>query len=320
MSGEIGRFAPSTTGPAHPGTLLAALLCWLDARSSGARLVLRLEDLDPQRALPAFAARLPEDLAWLGLDWDELELQSRSRARHEEALDRLEEMGRLYPCACSRSRLRQVSQRAPDGGFRYDGRCQERALPSGGWRASAEPLRVRLEAGAIHVRDESGADLSQDVLALFGDPVVRRRDGAVAYHLASVVDDAAVGVTRVVRGHDLAASTATQVALRRLLGLPLPRYRHHFLLLEASGEAPGYGVAAASGAKLAKLHGAVGMDALRARYEAPALVGWLAHAAGLLPQPTPTLPAELPPKFDWERVPHVDRLVRWTGQELVLEG
>src|SRR5574342_516960 len=107
---EVGRFAPSTTGPAHPGTLLAALLCWLDARSRGGRVVLRLEDLDPERSRPAFAQAMREDLAWLGLDWDAVCEQHAARAHHEAALDRLAEQGRLYPCGCSRKTLREHAE------------------------------------------------------------------------------------------------------------------------------------------------------------------------------------------------------------------
>lgn len=296
---QVGRFAPSTTGPAHPGTLLAALLCWLDARSRGARVRLRLEDLDPDRCRPEWAASMEAALAWLGLEWDAVDVQSGASARHAAALDALERSGRLYPCACSRSRIRAIGTRAPDGGFRYPNLCRERPLPEGGWRATDEVLRVRLPDGRLELRDESGQDLSQDPAAELGDPVVRRRDGAVAYLLACVVDDGADGVTRVVRGRDLAASTATQVRLAGLLGLPVPTYRHHLLLLERHG------------GKLAKLHGAVGIEALREHYDAPALCGTLAHLAGLRPAPDPAAPDALLRDFDWSRVAGQDRIVEW---------
>jgi glutamyl-tRNA synthetase/glutamyl-Q tRNA(Asp) synthetase len=308
MADEVGRFAPSTTGPAHPGTLLAALLCWLDARSRGARLLLRLEDLDRERARPAYAARMVEDLAWLGLSFDAVERQSDHGARHAAALDRLADAGRLYPCACSRSLLRARGEPALDGSARYSGRCRERPLPRGGWRAAEEPLRVRLDPGEIAPAEEGPLDLRQDPSAAFGDPVVRRRDGAVAYHLASVVDDAAVGVTRVVRGRDLAASTALQLALRRMLGLAEPRYRHHLLLLEERGE------------KLAKLHGAVGADALRRVLGPRELCGFLARAAGLRPSAAPVAPTDLIPGFGWDRVETRDAVVRWSDPALALVG
>jgi len=116
---EVARFAPSATGLAHPGTLLAALLAWLDARARGARLLLRLEDLDPERCRPEWRARMRDDLAWLGLDFDATETQSAFAARHEAALDRLAAAGVLYPCACTRTILRAGALPAPDGGNRY---------------------------------------------------------------------------------------------------------------------------------------------------------------------------------------------------------
>jgi glutamyl-tRNA synthetase/glutamyl-Q tRNA(Asp) synthetase len=310
----VSRFAPSTTGPAHPGTLLAALLCWLDARSRGARLLLRLEDLDPERCRPEWSRRMVEDLAWLGLDWDEVTEQHVFAARHAAALDRLAAAGRLYPCACSRRAVRALGLHAPDGGFRYPNTCRGRPLGKGGWRRADEPLRVRLPEGRIVPVDEGGLDLAQDPAAELGDPVVVRRDGAVAYLLATVLDDAASRVDRIVRGRDLAPLTATQVALQRLLGLPEPVYRHHLLLLEEREET----AAGASARKLAKLHGAVGAEALRARYAAPELCGLLACAADLLPEPAAATPRSLLAGFAWERVARRDRVVRWTGAELVL--
>jgi len=303
---EVSRFAPSTTGPAHPGTFLAALLAWLDARSRGARLILRLEDLDPERCRPVHLARMAEDLAWLGLDFDAVERQSEHADRHAAALDRLAAQGVLYPCVCRRGTLRADAEPAPGGGTRYPNRCRGRALPPGGWRASELPLRAALPAGRIEPIDEGGLDLAQDPAREMGDPVVRRRDGAVAYQLAVVVDDAASGVTRVVRGRDLAASTATQCALQRLLDLPRPIYRHHLLLLEERG------------GKLAKLHGAVGADELRRTYDARALVGWLAWAAGLAAEPAPATPRDLLAEFVWRRVRERDRTVRWTADRLLV--
>ncbi len=134
--------------------------------------------------------------------------------------------------------------------------------------------------------------------------MVRRRDGAVAYHLAVVVDDAAAGVTRVVRGRDLATATATQVALQRLLGLPTPVYRHHLLLLEERGR------------KHAKFHGAVGAPVLRQHYDAPALCGFLAWCAGLQATSGPVRPGDLIAGFAWDRVRDADLVVRWDGTRL----
>jgi glutamyl/glutaminyl-tRNA synthetase len=298
------RFAPTPSGPAHPGTLLAALLCWLDARSRGARIGLRLEDVDHTRCTPEHADDMRAALAWLGLDWDEVRVQSGRRALHEHALDRLAADGLLYPCRCSRSEVQRAGLAAADGGARYPGTCRGHPLPAGGWRECDAALRLALPPGRIELRDESGLDLSQDPGAEMGDPVLRRRDGAVAYHLAAVADDAAEGITRVVRGRDLASATATQVALQRLLGLPTPAYRHHLLLLEERGP------------KLAKLHGAVGWHELRDHVSPAALCGLLAFAAGLRPDPAAATPAELLPGFDWDRVRREDVVLRWTGAEL----
>lgn len=301
----VGRFAPSTTGPAHPGTLLAALLCWLDARTRGDTLVLRLEDLDPQRCRPEWAEAMQRDLEELGLDFDRTTLQSENRAAHEAALDRLADLGVLYRCRCSRKALREAEP-APDGGRRYPGTCRALRVDRASWRELADPLRVALPAGRLEIQDESGLSLSQDPEAEMGDPLVRRRDGAIAYHLASVVDDDAVGVTRIVRGRDLASSTATQVALRALLERPVPEYRHHLLLLEERGT------------KLAKLHGSVDRETLRAHYSSAELCGVLAHAAGLQPRPEATTPDALRAGFAWDRVVPEDRVLHWDGARLQL--
>jgi glutamyl/glutaminyl-tRNA synthetase len=302
------RFAPTTSGPAHPGTLLAGLLAWLDARSLGAHLLLRLEDVDPARCTPESADDMRAALRWFGLDWDAEELQSQSRAAHEAALDRLAELGMLYPCACSRSEISRGAVRAPDGGWRYTGRCREKALPRKGWRSADAALRLRVPAGRVELRDESGLDLSQDVQAEMGDPVLRRRDGAVAYHLAAVVDDGRAGVTRIVRGRDLATSTATHVVLQRALGLPTPKYRHHFLFLEESG------------GKLAKLHGAVGWAELARTHSGPALCGRIAELAGLAETAAEATPQSLMARFDWSRVRADDVTLHWNGRELAASG
>ncbi len=301
---EHGRFAPTTSGPAHPGTLLAGLLAWLDARSLGARFSLRLEDIDPDRCRPEHAQEMLAALEWLGLDWDARSLQSEHHPRLEAALDQLAAQGLLYPCRCSRAEVQRAGVRASDGAWRYPGTCRSRALPPAGWRASADALRLRLVPARIAPRDESELDLALDPERDLGDPVLRRRDGAIAYHLAVVVDDAAQGVTRIVRGRDLAPCTALHVTLQRALGLATPRYRHHLLLREAQGE------------KLAKLHGAVGWRELRQRYDAGAFCGWLAHALSLRARPDPTNPRALLADFDWARVRSADLDVVWTGTAL----
>lgn len=293
------RFAPSITGSAHPGTLLAGLLCWLDARSRGGHVTLRLEDLDHTRMREGQSDRMIEALSWLGLSWDALVVQSQRLGHYEAAVDTLAAAGRVYPCSCSRKDIRQSQRRGPDGGFAYDNRCRGRALPPGGWRESSEPLRVQLDDGYIELIDESGLHLGQDPAAEIGDPIVRRRDGVFAYQLVVVVDDAASAITRVVRGRDLATSTATQVALQRCLSLPTPSYRHHFLLLETQKQ------------KLAKLHASAPYEDLRNHYTGPELCARLARLAGLVDDAQATTPEELVGRFDWERVRDADRL--WEG-------
>ena len=194
---------------------MAGLLAWLDARSRGAPILLRLEDVDSTRCTPESAEDMRAALAWFGLDWDREELQSANRPTHEAALDALAAQGRLYPCTCSRSEVASAGVRAPDGGWRYTGRCREKPLPAGGWRGRRRRAARAEPEGWFEVRDESGLHLSQNVAIEMGDPVLRRRDGAIAYHLAVVVDDARAGISRIVRGRDLATSTATHVALQR---------------------------------------------------------------------------------------------------------
>jgi len=298
----ISRFAPSTTGEAHPGTLLSALLVWLDARARGGRVVLRLEDLDVTRTKPVWGDEIIGACTWLGLDWDEVVVQSARRTAHEAALDALGAAGRLYTCTCSRAD-RSGGRRAPDGGWAYENTCRHRSLQDGNWRTSREAIRVRLDDDRISLVDDGGLDLSQTPARDLGDPIVRRKDGVIAYQLAVVIDDADAGITDVVRGRDIAPSTATQVMLQRLLARPTPRYRHHFLLLEPAGD------------KLAKLHGSIPFSQLRPRYDRAALCGILAHAAGLIDRPLACTPAELVKTFDWSRVPVTDRIARFDPEQ-----
>jgi glutamyl-Q tRNA(Asp) synthetase len=303
----ITRFAPSTTGEAHPGTLLSALLVWLSARAVDGRAILRLEDLDTTRVKAAWSEQMVEALEWLGLAWDETGTQSARTPRHEAALDQLATQGRLYPCTCSRGARRghDRGRVAPDGGWAYENTCRARSLPMGGWRAvTGAAVRVRLPDERVELVDEGGLVLSQTPAFELGDPIVRRRDRAIAYQLAVVVDDAEQGITDVIRGRDIAASTATQVMLQRLLGFAQPRYRHHFLLLEAAG-----------GGKLAKLHGSIPWTELRARYSDPReLCSVLAVAAGL----GAGTPPELVAGFSWSRVPSADKVAQWRASSLVI--
>jgi glutamyl-Q tRNA(Asp) synthetase len=288
----ISRFAPSTTGEAHPGTLLSALLVWLDARSRGGRVLLRLEDLDTTRVKAEHAQQLRDACAFLGLDWDEVVVQSDRRAAHEAALDALAAAGQLYACSCSRTQ-RSGGRRSPDGGWAYPNTCRAHVVAD--WRKRETAIRVRLPEARVELVDELGVELSQTPALDMGDPVVVRKDGVIAYQLAVVVDDQDAGITDVIRGRDIAASTATQILLQRLLGFATPRYKHHFLLLEPAGE------------KLAKLHGSIPFTQLRQRYDARGLANALARLANL----GEGMPRELLPDFTWSRVPREDVVVRW---------
>lgn len=300
---QRGRFAPSTTGRAHPGTFLAGLLCWLDARSRGAEVVLRLEDLDRERTKGGFVDDLRADLEWFGLDWDLSQRQSDAAERHAEMMDGLVGEGRVYACDCSRAKIRSEGHRAPDDSYRYPGTCRSQRVRAGTWREESRTLRLELLESPINLRDESGATLVGDAAALYGDPILRRRDGAYAYHFASVVDDADVGVGRVVRGRDLLPSTMLQAALQRAFSFSTPHYRHHCLLLERRGE------------KLSKFHGAVDARALREQYDAKSLCGLLAHFVGLAPPETRCDPRELVSGFDWSRVSSEDVVLGWSPDE-----
>jgi glutamyl/glutaminyl-tRNA synthetase len=272
----IGRFAPSTTGEAHPGTLLAGLIAWLSAKSAGGRCLLRLEDLDPERSNRHLAQKMVEDLAWFGLTFDATVWQSTLWAQHAAALDRLAAQGLLYACTCSRARIARTGRQLADGSRIYANTCRGTgALTAADWRQTSEAVRVRLDGVAC-------------------DPVVRRRDGSVAYLLACVVDDAAMGITHVVRGRDLADQEGAQRALGEALGLPIPDYRHHLLLLEPHG------------GKLAKMHGSLPISRLRELAPAGVWVGALAHLAGLQKSDAPVMPARLVTCFDWSALRQSD--------------
>ncbi len=216
----VGRFAPSPTGPLHLGSLVAALGSFLDARQRGGRWLLRMEDLDRERVVAGCAEEMLRTLEAHGLTWDgAVEYQSRRIALYEEALRQLTARGLTYPCSCSRR------ERAADGG--YPGTCRRRPARPG---PTATRLRVDDEAAvAFDDRAQGSCCFS---LKERGDVVVRRRDGVFAYQLAVVVDDAAQGVTDVVRGADLLDNTPWQLALQRALSLPTPTYTHLPLVVE----------------------------------------------------------------------------------------
>ncbi len=275
MSTPVFRFAPSPNGRLHLGHAASALLNARLAAETGGRFLLRIEDIDVTRCRPEFEQGIFEDLGWLGLVWEQPVMRQSGRfACYGEALSVLEAQGLLYPCFCSRKEIARDSAdlgRDPDGAPLYSGRC--RSLPAeeaASRRGAGEPFALRLRmaeaerlAGPLSW-NEGRPDGPVETIAArpwrWGDAVLRRKEFPASYHLAVVVDDAAQGVTHVVRGQDLFESTAVHRLLQTLLGLPEPRFHHHPLIRDAEG------------AKLSKSLGSRSLADLRAEGLAPEAV------------------------------------------------
>ena len=232
----VGRFAPSPTGALHFGSLVAALASWLDARSAGGRWLLRMEDLDQPRVIPGAADTILRQLEAFGLEWDGPVVRQSARLDHYQ--DAIQKLGaHSYTCACTRKEL-EDSALAIDGSRIYPGTCRAGLAPGKTARAgrTALALRLRTDNAPIRFTDRVQGEVSQSLASEVGDFVVLRADGQFAYQLAVVVDDAAQGVTDVVRGADLLDSTARQIFLQNLLGLARPRYLHVPVATDAAGE------------------------------------------------------------------------------------
>jgi glutamyl-tRNA synthetase len=311
MGQTVGRFAPSPSGRIHLGNILSSLLAWLSARSQGGRIVLRLEDLDTVRCPRRYALQLEEDLRWLGLDWDEGGTagrgthgpyeQSRRTELYQAALERLEEKGLVYPCFCTRRELHAAA--APhrsDGRQVYPGTCRELTAEEVAARLAAgrrAGMRLRVPNAVIGFTDGHLGWYEENLAEACGDFLLRRSDGLFAYQLAVVVDDAAMGVTEVVRGADLLDSTPRQLLLYRLLGLPEPRFYHLPLLLSADGR------------RLSKRDRDMDLGELSRRFRPEEIIGRLAFLAGLNPEVRPCRPEELAADFAWDKVPREDLTV-----------
>lgn len=250
QQGYRGRFAPTPSGPLHLGNVRTALLSWLHARVNNGQWLLRVDDLDTPRIRSGATESVLQDLRWLGLHWDgPLVLQSRRRGLYGSFLSSLRKQGYLYPCRCSRRQL--------DGASIYPGTCG-RLQQDWGLR------NARLPAWRLRVAEPFSAQV--------GDVVLRRADGVIAYHMATSIDELAMGISEVVRGQDLVSVCAAQIAVMSSLGMASPRYLHVPLLCDPSGQ------------KLSKREQATGVRSLRDRGDTAAqLIGQLASSLGLVP-------------------------------------
>lgn len=273
--GPRGRYAPSPTGPQHLGNLRTALLSWLIARLQGGAWLLRIDDLDTPRNRPGVEASILADLTWLGLHWDGGPVrQSARRGLYASVLSALRRSGGLYPCRCSRRLLADIS--APHGAAAvYPGICRGAPLAWGPQQGRLPSWRLALQPGWLRWQEQLGPDGCLDARGQVGDVVLRRADGFLAYHLATAVDDLLLGISDVVRGNDLWAATAPQVAVIERLGGTPPRFWHLPLLHDAAGQ------------RLSKRERAAGLEPLRQRgLDAPAVVGMLAASLDLVPPAT----------------------------------
>lgn len=300
-----GRLAPSPTGHLHLGNAWSFLLCWLAVRSAGGRLVLRMEDIDPERSRPHFAEEIMRDLAWLGLDWDEGPdlggpygpyTQQERLERYAEAIQVLTRLGRTYPCYCSRKELKTMAS-APhleDAGPVYPGTCL--GLGADARREREEQGRrpaLRLHGeGETRFDDLLHGEVRLDWAQCGGDFPLRRSDGVIAYQLAVALDDLDQAINLVVRGADILPCTPRQIRLFHLLHAPVPRYAHVPLLFDHEG------------VRLAKRHRSLELRELREKGISPkAVVGYLGHLAGLLPKRVAVTPAEIVSGFAWDKIP-----------------
>ncbi|WP_028007624.1 tRNA glutamyl-Q(34) synthetase GluQRS [Solimonas flava] len=225
-----GRFAPTPSGPLHLGSLLTALASYLDARCNDGRWLLRIDDLDRPRCVPGADTQILRQLEAHALYWDEApRYQSQHLAEYESALARLAAQGWLYACRCTRAALAASALPGPDGPV-YPGTCRTLRLAF-----DDQALRVSVPDGLLRLDDRIQGRLQRDAASELGDFVVRRRDGIIGYHLACAVDEAAQGITDVVRGADLIGATFAQNVLQQALALPTPRYAHVPVLVDASG-------------------------------------------------------------------------------------
>jgi glutamyl-Q tRNA(Asp) synthetase len=267
----VTRFAPSPNGSLHLGHAYAAIVAHdlalsnrgSDKGSEKGRFLLRIEDIDGERSRPELADEFRADLAWLGLTWEEVPAQSDRLESYEEAAEMLREQGLLYPCSCTRAQIKAAARKIGPEGPVYPGTCREKGADPGlpaAWRLDvARALEVLGGAGQLNWHDAL-AGMQQADPASLGDVVLARKSEPASYHLAATLDDAKDGVTLVTRGRDLFAASHIHRLLQALLGLPVPRWHHHALLLDETGQ------------KLAKRRGSASLRAMREAGEDGALL------------------------------------------------
>ena len=317
----------------HIGNIYSALLSWLSAKGQGGEWILRIEDLDPQRSRREYALQIEDDLRWLGLQWDRggtadsadgvSYMQSRRTDIYAHYLNELESKGLTYPCYCTRADILaavQAASGAPhesDGRIIYPGTCRpstkgeakmeqetiaqgkiQKKKSTNGNSSGKASTRLIVPDRTIHFTDRHYGPQAVNLATHCGDFVLRRADGAWAYQLAVVVDDALMGVTEVVRGRDLLLSSAQQIYLYELLGFPAPSFAHLPLLINEQGQ------------RLSKRDRSLDMQHLRSQYTPEQLIGIIAHAAHLIDRPEPISLSELLSLFTWSSIPTADILVR----------
>jgi glutamyl-tRNA synthetase len=292
----VGRLAPSPTGAQHVGNARTYLIAWLSARAQNGRVVLRMEDIDSPRIKSGAAEAALADLRWLGLDWDGVPMVQTARLpAYETALERLKAAELVYPCTCTRNdveRAASAPHREHEGPI-YPGTCAHRHVADAA-AITDRPYAWRMRVGheSIAYIDGFRGPTTLNLHDIGGDFVVWKSVGTPAYQLAVVVDDAAQGVTEVIRGDDLIPSTPRQIALYRALGLTPPRFAHVPLVVGPDGH------------RLAKRHGDTRLASLReAGVSAASLLGLLAWSCGCLDRIAPITLPELLPRFDLQAIP-----------------
>jgi glutamyl-tRNA synthetase len=292
----VGRLAPSPTGAQHVGNARTYLIAWLAARSRGGRIVLRMEDIDSPRIKPGAANQALADLAWLGLDWDgEPLVQTERLGLYRDALDRLKAPEYVYPCTCTRTDVDRAASapHAEHEGPVYPGTCSTRRAADAAMLGDAPfAWRFRIPQQTPSFVDGFRGRVQLDLRQAGGEFVVWKSAGTPAYQLAVVVDDAAMGVTEVIRGDDLLLSTPRQLLLYQALNLPPPQFMHVPLVVGEDGR------------RLAKRHGDTRLSALREAGVPPeSLLGLLAWSCGWLDRPEPVTAVDLLPRFRLDSIP-----------------